>query len=155
MIDPITILTSVNTLVNISSKLFNGINSLIGKYQGADILLNDLSSKCAMANSAFDRIQTLLRDEPGCFASREGEEIDFALNMENALIGAFRIFSAVDNEIAKMTAKMTGGTQTLSRLGRLRTVYNEDTLKERSQQLQDFCSSIHFLLTVVTTYISH
>lgn len=105
-----------------------------------------------MANSAFARIQTLLRDEPGCFDPREGEAIDFALNMDNALVGAFRIFSAVDNEISKMTR---GSTQTMTRLGRLRTIYNEGTLREHSRQLQDCCSLIHFLLTVITTYPSH
>lgn len=152
MIDPFTILSAANTLINISSKLFNGINSLIGKYQGADIFLNSLSTQCSVANSAFVRIQTLLRDEPGCFAPREGEEIDFALSMENALIGAFRIFSIVDNEIAKITE---GSTRTMTKWGRLKTLYNEGTLKECSRQLQDYCSSIHFLLIVVTMYLSH
>ena len=147
MIEPVSILSATNTLVTISFKLFSGINSLIGKYQGADILLGNLSSQCSVANSAFARIQTLLRDEPGYFAPRAGEELDFALNMENALIGAFRIFSALDNEIAKMVNE---GTQPMSMWARLRTTYNEGTLKERSRQLGDCCASIHFLLTVVT-----
>lgn len=149
MIDPFTILSAASTLVSISSKLFNGINLLIGKYQGADILLYNLSTQCSLANSAFTRIQTLLRDEPGCFHPREGEEIHFAQNMENALIGAFRLFSALDSDIARMTRD---SRQTISRWGRLRISFNEDTLKDRSRQLQDLCSSIHFLLTVVTTY---
>jgi hypothetical protein len=151
MVDPVTIVSVANTLITISTKLFNGINLLIDKYKGADTLLTNLSLQCSMANSAFARIQTLLRDEPGCFDPREGEAIDFALNMDNALIGAFRIFSAVDNEIAKMKG---GSTQTITGLGRLKTVYNEGILKEHSRQLQDCCFMIHFLLTVVTTYPS-
>jgi hypothetical protein len=152
MIDPVTIFGATNTLVSISFKLFSGINSLIGKYQGADIILCNLSSQCSVANSAFARIQTLLRDEPEYFAPRVGEEIDFALNMENALIGAFRIFSALDNEIAKMVRE---NTQTMSKWARLKTAYNEGTLKERSWQLGDCCASIHFLLIVITMYSSH
>jgi len=151
MLDPVTILSAANTLISISSKLFNEISSLIGKYQGADILLTNLSTQCSVANSGFARIQSLLQNERGYFACREGEEIDFALTMENALLGAFRIFSALDNEIAKMKG---GSAHTVSRMARLRTSYNEGALRERSRQLQDCCSSIHFLLTVVTMYLS-
>jgi hypothetical protein len=152
MIEPVTIFSATNTLVSISFKLFSGINSLIGKYQGADILLGNLSSQCSVANSAFARIQTLLRDEPEFFARHVGEEVDFALNMENALIAAFRVFSALDNEIAKMGK---GNTQKISKWARVKTSYNEGVLKERSRQLGDCCASIHFLLTVVTMYSSH
>jgi hypothetical protein len=148
MIDPFTILSAA-TLARISSKLFDGINLLIGKYPGVDILLCNLSTQCSLVNSAFARIQTLLRDEPGCFHPQEGEGIDFTQNVENALIVAFRLFSTLDKEIAKMTRD---SAQTMSRWGRLRASFNEDTLKDRSRQLQDCCSSIHFLLTVVTTY---
>jgi len=151
MMDPFTILSAANTLVNISSKLFSEISSLIGKYQGADILLTNLSTQCSVANSGFARIQSLLRDEPRYFACRKGEEIDFAQTMDNALLGAFRVFSALDNEIAKMKG---GSPHTVNRLARLRTSYNEGALRERSRQLQDCCSSIHFLLTVITMYLS-
>ena len=149
MVDPFTILSAANTLVNISSKLFTEISSLIGKYQAADILLTNLSTECSVANSGFARIQSLLRDEPRYFACREGEEINFALTIENALLGAFRVFSALDNEIAKMKG---GSARIMSRLPRLRTAYNEGALRERSRQLQDCCSSIHFLLTGITMY---
>src|SRR5579859_2388664 len=111
MIDPITIITTVNTLVTISTKLFVGINSLIGKYQGADALLQGVSSQCAMANCASARLHTLLKDCPGCFASREGEVIDFSQSLEIALLGAVRIFSAYGGEYVDYEGKSEGFVQ--------------------------------------------
>ena len=92
MVDPFTILSAANTLVNISSKLFTEISSLIGKYQAADILLTNLSTECSVANSGFARIQSLLRDEPRYFACRDGEEINFALTWRMRFLGHSEYF---------------------------------------------------------------
>jgi hypothetical protein len=43
-----------------------------------------------MAKSEFARSQTLLGNEPNYFTRLVGEELDFALNIENGLIECFK-----------------------------------------------------------------
>jgi len=148
MVEPISILASVHTLVTVSYKLGQSLVSIHRTYNQAPQILNSLSTECTVTNLALARIQQMLSMKPEIFASALDLEVDLTRCVELALTTWATTFSVLDAELAKI--KTPARDMTIR--GRVRYMFNVDTLVELSRQLRDLRSSVNFLLDSFQTY---
>lgn len=144
MVEPISVIGSVGTLMGVSYRLITGVNALVTRYQHAKFTLTTLATECSMTKIALTNIQRLLHTRPD-FLSEFPEEVDARGCLQTAIETWVSIFSILDSELARINRGQT--TSLIIRLGgTMRYLLNEDTLRQLSKQLQDLRSSISFLL---------
>jgi len=146
MLEPVSVLTTVTTLIGVSYRLTTGVNALVNRYQQANLTLTTLATECSTTQIALTNIERFLRARPDFLSHGV-----VARGCLQTSIGTWAsIFSVLDSELARINR----GTPSIPRInirGRMRFLLNEDRLKEISNQLRDLRSSIGFLLESAQT----
>ena len=145
--DPLSIATTVGSVVMTCAQVIKTVNDLVGKYNDAPMTMTAISSECSVLSAALSHIQDLATQNADVFASRLKSQTNFAKTFDTALSGCAVVFSVLDTQVQDITKGKDGGN--IDRMGKAKAVWKEDTFKELLQQLRGQQIAINLLLTAL------
>ena len=145
--DPLSITTTVGSVVMTCAKLVKTVNEIIGKFSDAPMTVTAIASECAVLSAALSHIQDLATQNADAFVSRLKSQSNFTTTFDTALAGCTLVFSVLETHLHDITKGKDPGD--IDRMGKAMAVWKEDNLKELLQQLRGQQIAINLLLTAL------
>ena len=145
--DPISIATTVGSVVMTCAQLVKKVNEITGKFSDAPMTMTAIAAECSVLSAALSHIQDLATQNGDAFVSRLKSQSNFTTILDTALAGCALVFSVLDTQIQEITKGKDPGD--IDRIGKAKAVWKEDSLKELLQQLRGQQIAINLLLTAL------
>ncbi|KAK0512606.1 hypothetical protein JMJ35_004623 [Cladonia borealis] len=129
------------------AKVVKTINEITGKYSDAPMTMTAIASECSVLSASLSHIQDLATQNADAFVSRLKSQSNFTTTFDTALAGCALVFSVLDTQIQDITKGKDPGD--MDRIGKVKAVWKDDSLKELLQQLRGQQIAMNLLLTAL------
>jgi hypothetical protein len=146
--DPLSVSTTVASLIGISFKLAKSLNDLRAKFQRTQRTVSSLCGECSITTAGLSLLQELMLTRSDIFGSSIQSRQDLLQCFSATMFNMAQTFSVLDIELEKLT----GVGDPPDRLGitaRMRFMWIEDDLKGLIQEIRDQRDALGFLMDCV------
>jgi hypothetical protein len=129
--DPLSITTSVATLLISAVRVIRAASALWSQYKDAAFMLSAISSECTVINTSLAMLQSLMVSNLENLRSRMTETV--LSTFEVALMGCAMTISVIEEELGELFVKGDNGDM---KARRIKYVMDQEHLKEMLQQIR-------------------
>jgi hypothetical protein len=129
--DPLSITTSVATLLISAVRVIRAASALCSQYKDAAFMLSAISSECTVINTSLAMLQSLMVSNLENLRSRMTETV--LSTFEVALMGCAMTISVIEEELGELFVKGDNGDM---KARRIKYVMDQEHLKEMLQQIR-------------------
>jgi hypothetical protein len=139
MLDPISALASLAQIIDVSTKVVGGLRRARDRYKGASLNVDLLIGQICTLQAALDQIVEWISTPWIDFSTQNQLLKDFNISLESC----YSLMLLLQRQIGD---KLNPDTNELSLSGKLKLVLDENTIRERSEQLRNQVVTLQFLL---------
>lgn len=152
MADPISITAGILSILKGSVTIIQSLNTLKEKFDFSHLTIASLSAECSTTSMGLSQLQSALQADLNLLVTLSHSQEELTTCFEMAIWSIATVFSLLDDEVTKLNKKSSAETKIPFR-NKVRSLWIEDLLKERAQQIRDQRSSLEFLLDCVKLYV--
>lgn len=151
--DPLTICTTVASLVKTCGTAATTCNGLLSKYKQAPQILASIRTECTTIKTALSYVDGLLKRDTALLSSQLKAHSPLAETLDVALTGCAVTFSLLDVELRKLydRSKDQDGYKWKDKM---RYVWDENSAKNILDSMRGLQSAVNLVLTALQTYVS-
>ena len=148
--DPITIGTTVASLVATFTKGAQTCNTLLSKYEQAPQMLASIHTECTTIKLALSHVYWLVNSNTELLSSQLDARGPLAETFDVALTGCTVTFSLLDIELQKL-CQQSKGSATYKAKNKMKFVWNEDLARSLLDNMRGLQGAVTLLLTALQT----
>lgn len=148
--DPVSICTTVATLVTTSAKAVTVCNTILGKYKNAPQTFASIRMECTTIKAAFSYVHWLINRDTELLASQLHAQGPLVETLDVALTGSTVIFALLDIQLQKLYVA-SDSQKGYSWKDKLRYIWDEDLAKSILDHMRGIQGAVNLVLAALQT----